>query len=138
MARTTYEKLVRATGWYDAILMVPFLFPGVVAWTLSVIQRVDASLGLPGGVGDFPPLALFFVNMMAVITAVWAVARARNPLLEYGFWDGVTRLLLSLLMVAYVVFLDATAVLLLFAVVEAGLGAVQVWGYARASDAGRQ
>lgn len=129
MTATRYRRFVRATGYYDAGLMLLFVLPGVVPWTLGLIARIDALLSLPGQVGSFEPFALFFVNMMAAITMAWAVARAHDPKPAYGFWDGVTRLLITALMIYYVAFLNVTAVLLAFAAVEVLLGSIQVKGY---------
>ncbi len=130
-AKIKYERFVRTTGYYDAGLMLLFIFPGVVRWTLSLIEHVDSALNLPGYVGTFSTLALFFVNMMAVITAVWAIARAHDPKPVYGFWDGVTRILICVLIVFYVAFFNVTTFLLVFAAVEAVLGFMQVRGYVR-------
>lgn len=131
MTRTEYQRFVRTTGYYDAGLMLLFVFPGLVRWTFSFIEHVDSVLYLPGHVGTFSTLALFFVNMMAVITAVWAVARAHDPKPVYGFWDGVTRILICVLIVFYVAFLHVTTFLLVFAAVEAVLGFIQVRGYVK-------
>ena len=133
MTETRYQRFVRTTGYYDAGLMLLFIVPGVVRWTLSLIEYIDSVLHLPGHVGTFSTFALFFVNMMAAITTVWAVARAHDPKPVYGLWDGVTRIVICVLMIVYVAFLNVTMFLLLFATVEAIMGFFQVRGYVKAA-----
>ncbi len=131
MPKSNYPRFVRGTGIYDAGLMLLFIGPGVVRWTISLIASLDSALALPGEVGSFSAFSLFFVNMMAAITLVWAIARARDPKPEYGFWDGVTRLAICALMLIYVAFFDVTVLLVFFAAVEALLGFAQVRGYVK-------
>ncbi len=123
-----YRRIVRLSGVYDATLMLLFAFPGLVATTMDSIARVHVALGLQGTVPPLPLFGHFFINMMAIITMVWAVARIIDPAPNYGLYDGLLRVLLALLMVGYVT-IGLTPILLLFAVVEIAWATLQLRGY---------
>lgn len=131
MTVSAYRGFVRGTGFYDATLMVLFIFPGLVSWTLVILDGIDDKLALPGDVGEVRAFGLLAMNMMAAVTMVWAVARAHEPHPAYGFWDGVARVQICGLLVFYVAFSGVSAFMLVFALIEAVLGAVGLWGYAQ-------
>lgn len=123
-----YRQLTKASGYWDSVLMVPFLLPGVANLTLDLIATVDDLLQLPGAVDAFTPFQTLFVNMLAALTIIWSVRRIRTPDPIYGYYDGLARLVMFTLMIAHML-LGASMILLVFALAEIVWGTLQLTGY---------
>lgn len=110
----SYESIIRCSGIYDIVLMIPFAIPGVVWWTMSQMQIIHQHFELSG---NFPALSsfhLFFINVMAVITIVWSVLRVHRPMPKYGMYDTVARIALAILILYYLLLENVSEVLWLF------------------------
>ncbi len=122
-------SIVRSSGIYDIVLMIPFAIPGVVSWTMTQLGELHANLHLSGTFPEFTSLHLFFINLMASITVVWSVLRIRAPIPLYGIYDTVARVLISLLMLVYLLIYDVSEILWIFFISEIAWALMQINGY---------
>ena len=129
MKTCSFSSIVRSSGIYDIVIMIPFAIPGVVSWTMHQISNIHNSLSLSGTVPEFSSLHLLFINIMAVITIVWSVLRVLNPTPLYGLYDTVARLLIALLMLVYLLQYNVSEIMWLFFMVEVTWAALQINGY---------
>ena len=129
MKTCSFSSIVRSSGIYDIVIMIPFAIPGVVSWTMHQISNIHNSSSLSGTVPEFSSLHLLFINIMAVITIVWSVLRVLNPTPLYGLYDTVARLLIALLMLVYLLQYNVSEIMWLFFMVEVTWAALQINGY---------
>jgi hypothetical protein len=133
-ATKQYQKLTRMSGYWDIAIMLPFLLPGVANVALEFLSVVDHTLQLPGTIETFSPIQTLFVNMLAALTIVWSVKRVRTPEPIYGFYDGVSRIMMFVLMIAQIA-LGASMILIVFVLAELVWASVQISGYYRVKRA---
>ena len=129
MKTCSFSSIVRSSGIYDIVIMIPFAIPGVVAWTMHQISIIHNSLSLSGTVPEFSSLHLLFINIMAIITIVWSVLRVRNPIPLYGLYDTVARILIATIMLVYLLQYNVSEIMWLFFIVEVTWAVIQINGY---------
>ena len=123
MQRTTYTKIVRASGLYDLFVTAPFATPWTFAWLHAHLSAVNAGLGgapLP----PFEPVHALFCCLMGTVVVLWSVLRVADPQVRYGRFDGVGRFLFSLWM-AWTLAQTGMPLMWLFIVPELAWGIVQ-------------
>jgi hypothetical protein len=124
-----YRKIVKASAIYDWIVTAPFAFPVLVSLQFSTLTGLHHYLGLSGQFPAFEPMHLFFVNLMGSVVLVWSTLRIHKSEPLFGFYDGIARMLFSSWMLYYMIFGNATQLLIFFVVPEALWGIVQLYGY---------
>ncbi|ROV58964.1 hypothetical protein EGH82_15900 [Vibrio ponticus] len=131
MKRNTcsYRNIIRASGIYDIIMMLPFAIPGVSGVVIDLIYQAHYGFELAGTVPSFSPFHLMFVNLMASISIVWAVIRVANPIALYAWYDTATRVVIALLMLVYLFGYGVTPMIWLFVVAEIAWAVLQINGY---------
>ena len=129
MKTCSFSSIVRSSGIYDIVIMLPFAIPGVVAWTMHQISNIHNSLSLSGTIPEFSSLHLLFINIMAIITIVWSILRVRNPIPLYGLYDTVTRILIAAIMLIYLLQYNVSEIIWLFFTVEVTWAVLQINGY---------
>lgn len=129
MKTCSFSSIIRSSGIYDIVIMIPFAIPGVVAWTMNQISNIHNSLSLSGTVPEFSSFHLLFINIMATITIVWSVLRVRNPIPLYGLYDTVTRILIAAIMLVYLLQYNVSQIMWLFLLVEVTWAVLQINGY---------
>jgi len=129
MKTCSYSSIIRNSGIYDIVVMLPFAIPGVVEWTMAQLQSIHNSLSLSGSIPEFLPFHFLFINIMALITIVWSVLRVRNPIPIYAVYDTMVRILIAVTMLIYLVHYNVTEILWLFFVAEVFWAALQINGY---------
>lgn len=90
-----YASIVKASGWYDLVVTIPFATPWTLAALFAVLTQLHADLGLKG---EFPPLSLgttLFANLLGSVVVVWSLARILRPLPLLGRLDAVARCLFA-------------------------------------------
>lgn len=125
----SYNKIIRSSGIYDIILMIPFAIPGVVSWTMTQLGNLHATLSLSGTFPEFSHFHLFFINLMALITIVWSVLRVRTPVPIYGLYDTTARVLITVLMLIYLIQYNVSEILWLFIISEITWAMLQINGH---------
>ncbi|MDH5229935.1 MAG: hypothetical protein OEZ58_07500 [Gammaproteobacteria bacterium] len=125
----SYRAIVRSSGIFDIILMLPFAIPGVAAWTISQIGTLHYSLNLSGNMPEFSPFHLLFVNLMAIITIVWSSLRVITPSAQYGNYDTLARIFIAATMVIYLLAYNVSEILWLFVMVEVTWTVLQINAY---------
>lgn len=129
MKTCSFSSIIRSSGIYDIIIMIPFAIPGVVAWTMHQISNFHNSLMLSGTVPEFSSMHLLFINIMATITIVWSVLRIVNPIPLYGIYDTVTRIFIAAIMLVYLLQYNVSEIMWLFFIVEITWAVLQINGY---------
>ena len=114
----SYKSIIRSSGIYDIVVMLPFAIPSVVEWTMSQITNVHNSLLLTGSIPEFSPLHFLFINIMAIVTIAWSILRVRNPIPLYATYDTVTRILIAIIMLVYLLKYNVTEIIWLFFIME--------------------
>lgn len=96
-------------------------------WTatlfLGALYWVNGLLGYEATAPAFGTLQMFFVNLSGVMVGVWVVARLLNPAGIMALVDGIGRLLVALLLIAYILGAGAPPVLWFFVFTEV-IGAI--------------
>jgi len=129
MKTCSFSSIIRSSGIYDIVIMIPFAIPGVVAWTMHQISNIHNSLMLSGTVPEFSSMHLLFINIMAIITIVWSVLRVINPIPLYGIYDTVTRIFIAAIMLVYLLQYNVSEIMWLFFTVEVTWAVLQINGY---------
>ena len=129
MKTCSFSSIIRSSGIYDIVIMIPFAIPGVVAWTMHQISNIHNSFMLSGSVPEFSSLHLLFINIMAIITIVWSVLRVINPIPLYGIYDTVARIFIAAIMLVYLLLYNVSEIMWLFFMVEVTWAALQINGY---------
>jgi len=124
-----YRSIIKASGIYDILILLPFAIPGVVELVFTLINKIHDDLALTGSIPEFSPYHFMFVNIMATISIVWAVIRVRNPSTLYACYDTVARLLIAVIMLIYLIYYDVTQIIWLFFVAEISWAILQINGY---------
>nr|WP_086939856.1 hypothetical protein [Thaumasiovibrio occultus] len=125
----SYRAIIKASGIYDALMMLPFAIPGLSALVLQYLAYLHQQLGLAGAIPVFTPFHLLFVNIMASISIVWAVIRIRNPTALYAWYDTAARLLIAAIMLVYLLRDGISGIIWLFFATEVIWAALQINGY---------
>jgi len=125
----TYRSIIKASGIYDILILLPFAIPGVVELVFTLINKLHNDLTLTGSMPEFSPYHFMFVNIMATISIVWAVIRVRNPSTLYACYDTVARLFIASTMLVYLLYYDVTQIIWLFFAAEISWAILQINGY---------
>ena len=129
MKTCSHKSIVRGSGIYDVVILLPFAIPGVVEWTMLFISNIHHSLFLQGSMPTFSPFHFLFINVMAIVSIVWSVIRIMNPLAIYGWYDTVARILIAITMLVYLVEYQVSQILWVFIVAEVAWATLQINGY---------
>lgn len=124
-----YLKLVRASAWYDLVATAPFAFPLLCLQTLALLRTTHAALGLSGGIPQFEPTHLLFMNLMGSLVLVWSALRLRRTRVEYGIYDAAARFLFAFSQGYYLFTSNLSALLMPFFIVECVFGLLQLFGF---------
>jgi hypothetical protein len=122
MLATRYRRLVRASAIYDLLATAAFATP----WTFAI---VTGQLGKLTPLPPFEPLHVLFANLMGSLVVVWAVLRIREPRPIFGLFDAFGRGLFFTWQMHYLLVMNGSPILWLFAIPELALGLLQGYGY---------
>ncbi|MBX7173393.1 MAG: hypothetical protein K1X72_20660 [Pyrinomonadaceae bacterium] len=125
----TYRKIVKASAIYDWIVTAPFAFPFLVNYQISTLNTLHNYFGFGGQIPNFEPMHLFFINLMGSVVLVWSTLRIHKSEPLFGFYDGIARVLFSSWMIFYLLFGNATHLLVFFVIPESIWGIVQLYGF---------
>jgi len=125
----SYRSIIKASGIYDILILLPFAIPGVVELVFTFINKIHDNFALTGTLPEFTPFHFMFVNIMATISIVWAVIRVIKPISLYACYDTVARLLIASTMLVYLLHYDVTQIIWLFFVAEISWVILQIYGY---------
>jgi hypothetical protein len=128
---TRYRTLVRATAFWDVLIMGGFALPGLAAWLLESLAKLHAVWSLPGAFVAFDGLHLLFVNLAGCVTLVWAALRIRRPEPLFGLYDAAMRLPIAALL-CWQLAHGASALLWLFVFSELAAALLLLSWYPRA------
>ena len=123
VSESTFLRFVRASGWYDLIVTLPFATP----WTFALLHQGLSLLAHALGIGSLPafePAHLLMANLMGSVVCVWSVLRIRQPSVALGRYDAVARSLFAAWQ-AYALASGATLLVVPFLVAEIGFGLLQ-------------
>lgn len=122
-------SVIRASGIYDAVVLLPFAIPGLSVLVISYLGSLHQWLGFSGGVPPFDPFHMVFVNLLGAISVMWGVLRARDPQWIYGYYDTIIRLTIAAIMLLYLLYYEVTPILWVFFVVEFAWALLQIYAY---------
>jgi len=125
----SYHSIIKASGIYDILILLPFAIPGVVELVFTLINKIHDDLALTGLLPEFSPFHFMFVNIMATISIVWAVIRVINPSTLYACYDTAARLFIAAIMLIYIFYYDVTQIIWLFFAAEISWAILQTNGY---------
>ena len=90
-----YRRVVRASAWYDLIVMAGFVTPWSFLVLHAALLGLATTLNLPGSFPLFAPAHLMIANLLGSIVCVWAVLRIRDPQQAFGRYDAAGRILFA-------------------------------------------
>ncbi|MBV4550131.1 hypothetical protein HU742_003085 [Pseudomonas sp. SWRI102] len=120
-----YRRLVRASAWYDLVVMAAFVTPWSFVALHGLLASITRLFDLPGQLPPFEPMHLLMANLLGSIVCVWAVLRIRDPQPVYGRYDAAGRVLFAAWQL-YAVLHGASAVLWAFLFFELAWGVSQL------------
>ena len=129
MKTCSCKAIVRSSGVYDFLIMLPFAIPGVVSWTMTQLQLVHESLVLSGTFPEFSVFHLFFINIMACVTIVWSVLRVMSPKPIYGLYDSAARIGIVVIMLVYLMGFAISEIIWFFLIIEVSWAVLQINAY---------
>lgn len=121
-----YEHVAPATVRFWAMIdsgVLALATPWTATLFLGALYWFNGLLGYESTAPAFGTMQMFFVNLSGVMVGVWVVARLLHPVGILALVDGVGRLLVALLLIAYLLAADAPPVLWFFVFTEA-VGAI--------------
>jgi hypothetical protein len=126
-----YKQLVRASAIYDLVVTAGFATP----WTFHIVHQL---LGTIFPLPAFEPIHVLFANLLGSIVVVWAVLRIRDPQPIFGLFDSFARGLFFIWQMYYLIAMDGSPIIWVFAAFEFAFGAAQAYGYSltRAKNSG--
>lgn len=95
ISRPAYLRIVRASAWYDLIVMIGFVTPWTFAAVLAGLQQMAHALGMPGAFPAFAPEQTMLANLLGSLVVVWAVLRLADTQPRYGRYDAAARCLFA-------------------------------------------
>lgn len=111
--------VIRASGLYDAVILLPFALPGVSAWALAKLDWANDALRFTGSIPEMSGLGLMFCNMMAALAILYSILLIRQPNRFYGMYDVVARFLMGGLIAVYLVAYGVAGIFWVFVAIEA-------------------
>lgn len=117
-----YKQLVRVSAVYDLVVTAAFATP----WTFHAVHQL---LGQISPLPAFEPLHVLFANLLGSIVVVWSLLRIRDPQPVFGLFDSFARGLFCTWQVYYLVGMDGSPIVWVFAVFEFAFGVIQAYGY---------
>ena len=126
-----YKQLVRASAIYDLVVTAGFATP----WTFHIVHQL---LGTISPLPAFEPIHVLFANLLGSIVVVWANQRIRDPQPIFGQIDSNARGLFFIWQMYYLIAMDGSPIIWVFAAFEFAFGAAQAYGYilTRAKNSG--
>ncbi|PJI98717.1 hypothetical protein CLU85_3548 [Acidovorax sp. 69] len=134
LSHPRYQRIVRASGWYDLLVTWPFALPWTFAWLYTQLGQIAQALALPGTLHPLDTTHMLLANLLGSVVVVWSVARIAAPTLLLGRLDGVARFLFAAWQI-YAVAHGANAIVLGFTAFELLFGVLQWWRVAGAGVA---
>lgn len=126
MRAVAASPALRATTSFDLLVTAIFAVPGLAEAFIGLISYVGVNLGLAQRIAEFPPMAMFMVNLAGVLGVCWnlSILQTRaDVLLRINI---VARWFVAALIVYYVAIRGMTPVLLLFVLSEIGGSLVEI------------
>lgn len=117
--------VVRLSGLYDAVFLLPLSIPIVAEFVIDWVVLLGERAMLGGGL-DLGAEGVLFVNLMAILSVLFGLFRARFPYPIVGWFDVAARMLLGGCIALYLLAFDLAQILWLFVAVEAIWALVQV------------
>lgn len=124
--QTRFQHVSPRTVRFWAMLdtgVLSLALPFTATLFLNALYWINGLLGGEATAPAFGALQMFFVNLSGVLVGVWVAARLLMPIGLLAFIDVIGRTAVALLIVWFVLALDAPPVLWLFVFTE-GIGAV--------------
>lgn len=122
----SYLNIVRASAWYDLVVMIGFVTPWTFAAVLAGLQQLASALGMPGTFPPFAPEHTMMANLLGSLVMVWAVLRLADTQVRYGRYDAAARFLFAAWQL-YALAHGAHPIIWLFFVMELLFGMAQAW-----------
>jgi asparagine N-glycosylation enzyme membrane subunit Stt3 len=119
--------VIRAWAWLDLVVTALLAVPPLAMLFVQVLYALNGRLGGAGVPPDFAPVHWFFVCLAGVIGVAWSLARILQPLRPLGIIDAFARLAVSVLILYFVLVIDAPVALLVFLVSELIGAGHQFW-----------
>ncbi len=133
LTKTSYRKIVRASGIYDLLVTAPFATPFTFAPLDRLLRTLHETSGAGGSFPPFAPSQALLAHLLGSVVVVWSVLRIRTPEERFGRLDAVARWLFSAWML-WAVAHGASTVILAFVVFEVAFGIAQSLPVSRADE----
>ena len=130
MTKSRYLTMAKAFAVYDILALAPFALPWLAMLQFNVFATVHSTLGLPGASITAPdPNLLVLVNMLGTVGVTWSVWRLRNMTVPISIFEGWVRAIFACLMLYAALFNGASAVWLLFGLIDVVAAPLHLLGY---------
>ncbi|QFR38929.1 hypothetical protein A9Q91_01705 [Candidatus Gracilibacteria bacterium 28_42_T64] len=129
MQEKRYLKIVTLSAWYDLVITGILAIPFTSILLIGFLNTTHTFLNLPGVFGIFEPIHLLFVNLMGIVSFFWAILRIKHTSILLGYYDGLIRLSLAVLMAFYMLYYQVSLVIVSFFFVEVIFGLLQIVFY---------
>ena len=122
MQLNRYRNLVRASAIYDLAVTAAFVTP----WTFHAVLDLLGKISL---LPAFEPIHVLFANLLGSIVIVWSLLRIRDPQPIFGLFDSFSRGMFFTWQLYYLVAMNGSPIIWVFAIFELFFGVAQALGY---------
>jgi len=120
------ERLNKFSAVFDIVLLVPFLVPGLNAYTVNFLLYIHNYIGLYGDFTEFNNSHLIFVSLLSAVSIMWGSVRFLRPTRFHLIADTLIRFCIAGLISSYVLILDASWLFIVFIVSELSMAIIQL------------
>lgn len=127
------ERLNKFSAVFDITLLLPFLVPGLNAYTVSLLLYIHNYAGLGGEFTQFNSSHLIFVSLLSAVSIMWGTVRFLRPTRFNLIADTSVRFCIAGLISSWVLFFAASELFLIFVLTELSIAVLQLIIINRAS-----
>ena len=125
LSKSSFRRIVRASGIYDVLATAPFATPWTFAVAHAQLSAVNQALG-GSALPAFAPFHILFACLLGSVVLVWSALRIADPQQRFGRYDGMARMLFTTWMI-WALHATGEPILWLFIVPELAWGVIQWW-----------
>ena len=125
-SNTACRRIVAAGALYDLVTVAPLSTPWTAPIHLKLLNYFNQKFGLSGGMPDFLPIDMLFINLFGAVVLVWAAARLRWSTFTLAAGDLAVRLAVSGVLGWYALQGSVNGLIWVFLLLEIGL-AIAIW-----------
>ena len=123
LSQSTYQRIIRASAWYDLAISWPYMAPITLAGMWLGLDQLHETTGF-APMPELTAYGVLFANFFGTVVIIWSLVRLRLNDPKLGRYDAAGRVLFSAWMVVALLN-GASPFLYVFLVIEISFGILQ-------------